>query len=426
MTTPPDPFAPPRAQPSPADRRTAVAALDVARPVVARMDASAPPGAIEGDMGEAWTAVETALRALLGGTALGGQALVGEARQRGLLEYAHAHALLAFHAARERVAGGQLPTSEDVVAARSAFQALEAALGVGIAANTGTFDAVRPDRAPLPGNAAYGAGYRAPAFGGERGPTAPPMRAEPPPAASLPPTANGGGDAADPWAVRPRRRFPVALVAGLVALLAVLGGVAWWAANSGDDPRAYTEGVAAYRAGQREVARAKFAEAVKDEPDHAPSHVFLARLSREDGDLTRATSELTRAIELDTTSALAFREMGQLQLQANRPDLAARFLERALKRDPRDVVALGWMGCAMARQGQAELAERFFQRAGQGDWSPCRPAAYGPPGAVPGQGVPPGGYPPGSVPPGAYPPAGAYPPQGAPPGGYAPPAAPRP
>jgi predicted Zn-dependent protease len=203
----------------------------------------------------------------------------------------------------------------------------------------------------------------------------------------------------------------VGLVVGLVALLAALGGVAWWAARRGGDPRGYTEGVAAYRAGQRDVARARFTDAVRDEPSHAASRVFLARLAREDGDLTRATSELTRAIELDTTSALAFREMGQLQLQANRPDLAARFLERALRRDQTDRVALGWMGCAMARQGQGELAERFFQRAGQGDWSPCRPAVYGPPGAVAGPGcrglrAAPGGY--------------------APPGGYAAPPATRP
>jgi len=398
MTTPPDPFAAPRPHPSLADRRTAVAALDVARPLVARMDPGTPPAALRADLADSWATVETALRALLGGTSLAGQALVTEARQRGLLEYPHAHALLAFHAARERADDpGHEPTSEDVTAARSAFQALEAALGVGIAANTGTFDAVRPDRTPLAGQSGqYGAGYGAPAFGGERGARegrTPAVRAD-----AAPPGSTDG--AADPWAVRPRTRraFPLGLVLGVVALLAALGGVAWWASTRGGEPRAFTEGVAAYRSGQREVARARFADAVREDPSHAASHVFLARLAREDGDLTRATSELTRAIELDTTSSLAYREMGQLQLQANRPDLASRFLVRAVERDGTDRAAFGWLGCAMVRQGQGELSERFFQRAGQGDWSACRPAAYGPPGAAPAPNALPGGYPPAAPP----------------------------
>jgi hypothetical protein len=84
--------------------------------------------------------------------------------------------------------------------------------------------------------------------------------------------------------------------------------------------------------------------------------------------------------------------MGQLQLQANRPQLAVSFFRRALLWNGTDTVANGWMGCALARTGQSALAESFYTRAGPGDWTACRqgvpqagvPAAVAPGVAVPG------------------------------------------
>jgi tetratricopeptide (TPR) repeat protein len=114
--------------------------------------------------------------------------------------------------------------------------------------------------------------------------------------------------------------------------------------------------------------------------------VYLGRLAREDGDIPRATAYLDTAIRLDTTNAVAFREMGQLQLYAQRPQLAVSFFRRAIERDQDDRVAQGWMACALSSAGNADLAERFYSRAGAGDWTACRrnPAAAGqlPPGGV--------------------------------------------
>lgn len=426
MTTPPDPLDastsrdPGAAAPSPADRRTAVAALDQARPLVARLDPGAPADGIAADLADAWRATETSLRALLGGSALAGQPLVTEARRRGLLEYAHAHALLAFHEAAARAAQADVrPAPGDVVAARAGFQALESALGVGYLANTGTFDAIRPDRDPLGYGGRDGAGRgtaRADAPGEGRAPLAPAPRADGP-AASYGGGYGGATLGADLPIAR-TRRVPLGWILGLLALVAVAAIGIWWASNRSS---AFDEGVAAYRAGQREVARARFAEALRADPNDAQAHVFLGRLARDEGDVTRAASELSEAIRLDTASALAYREMGQLQLQAERPDLAARFLTRAVERAPEDRTALGWLGCALARQGRPDLAQNFARRAGTGDWSACI-ATPGVPAGGPANGAyPPGapgaaGYPPAGAAPGAYPP-GTY----APPAGYQPP-----
>lgn len=376
------------------NHRTAMAALDAARPLITRLDPTRHPEEVAADLIEAWGAVETSLRALLGGSALAGQALVGEVRQRGLLDYRHAHDLLGFLAARDRASRqGYRPDHADVDAARSGFQSLEAALGLGIGAPTGVHRAVGPlppiggapgTAAPLPANApvAARAGLGAPS-----------------PEVPLEPVARR-----TPFG-RPSRSV---LVVAVVALAAVLAGAYWWTREAGS-PRALDRGVVAYQAGQKDIARREFQAAADDHPELALPRVWLARLAREDGDLPRATTELSRAITSEPTSAIALREMGQLQLQVNRPDLAITWFERAIKANNEDRVAQGWMACALTRVGNLQVAQRFAQRAGQGDWSGClsaaptMPMAPGQvPGQVPGQ-LPPAAYPPAAYPPGAQP-----------------------
>jgi Tfp pilus assembly protein PilF len=124
-------------------------------------------------------------------------------------------------------------------------------------------------------------------------------------------------------------------------------------------------------------------------------------MAREDGDVQRATTELTRALELEPKNPTAAREMGSVQLVSGRPDLAVRFFTRALEQDGSDRLAAGGMACALMQQGNTTAADRFFARAGSGSWDACRqivPGAPlpggtlpGAPGAVPG--VVPGGAP---------------------------------
>jgi tetratricopeptide (TPR) repeat protein len=364
------------------NHRTATAALDAARPLITRLDAGRHPDEVAADLIEAWGAVETALRALLGGSALTGQGLIGEVRQRGLLDYRHAHDLLGFLAARDRASrAGHRPDASDVDAARTGFQSLEAALGMGIGAPTGVHRAVGPLPPPPP-------------------PSATGTRAAPPPPATARPAL-----ASAPVEALPRRRRAPSrsvLVVALVALAAVAAGAFWWTARGTDTPGGLQRGVVAYQAGQKEVARREFQAVAEERPDLALPRVWLARLAREDGDFPRATTELERAIRAEPSSAVAQREMGQLQLQLNNPPLAQRFLARAVEADTADRVAQGWLACALARQRQVELARRFADRAGQGDWSGCVNAL--PAAPIPAGAYPPGAYPPGALPPGAVPP----------------------
>lgn len=367
----------------PPNQRTAIAALDTVRPAIARLDAARHPDDVAADLIESWGAAETALRALLGGSALAGQALVSEVRQRGLLDYRHAHSLLGFLAARDRAGRTDyVPTEEDVGAARSGFQALEAALGVGIGANTGMFETV-------PGPAPTDAPSGMPVDRSTR----------PTPGIVVGPRR---GAVPDPAPVDPMAAPPVPLdgargpssgliVFGALALLLLAVG-GWYVWSQSTHPRALDAGIEAYRNGRREVARRQFEEAADAQRALALPHVYLARMAREDGDLERANRELRTAIQLEPDNAVAQREMGQYLLQADQPQLARNFLERAIRLDPADRTAQGWMGCALARLGSADVAERFFQRAGQGDWTACRGA--GPtaprPGSV-GPMPPPGG-----------------------------------
>lgn len=375
------------------NHRTATAALDAARPLITRLDAARHPEEVAADLIDAWGTVETSLRALLGGSALDGQALVGEVRQRGLLDYRHAHDLLGFLAARDRATRPDYRlTGADVDAARAGFQSLEAALGVGIGAPTGVHQAVGPF-APGPRNAPGQTGVGAPPAGGVL---------QPPPPRAIDGRAGAPADIrVEPvteYGTPPRRRAPSRslLVVALVALAVIAAGAFWWAQERGS-PRGLQRGIEAYQSGQRDVARREFQLAADDHATLATPHVYLARLAREDGDIPRATSELQRAIQLEPSNALALREMGQLLLQGNQPDLATNFLKRAIEVDGADRVAQGWMACALARQGRSDVAGRFAERAGQGDWSACltnaTPAMVLPPGApLPAGALPPGGY----------------------------------
>jgi tetratricopeptide (TPR) repeat protein len=392
------------------NHRTAAAALDSARPLIARLDPARHPEEVAADLIEAWGAVETALRALLGGSALGGQTLVGEVRQRGLLDYRHAHDLLGFLAARDRASrNGHRPDAGDVDAARTGFQSLEAALGIGIGALTGVHRAVGPLPTPTP----------------------PPVQPQPGRAAPLAPGPGAGGTTgatgtrqgtASPGLMeefvpeRPARRLGhpsrSVMAVAAVALAAVLAGAFWWASSRGT-PEGLQRGVLAYQAGQKDVARREFQTVAEDRQELALPRVWLARLAREDGDYQRAATELQRAISSEPDNAIALREMGQLQLQINQLPVAVRFLERAIRADPTDRVAQGWMACALTRQGNVQVARSFADRAGQGDWSGCvaaSPQLVVPPGAIPGApGAVPGGLPPAQYPAAPYPPTAPRP-----------------
>ncbi|MDQ6926429.1 MAG: hypothetical protein M3154_09360, partial [Candidatus Eremiobacteraeota bacterium] len=292
-----------------------------------------------------------------------------EGRSRGVLEYPHAHALLAFQSAADRAAFPEYrATVDDVAAARAGFQALEAALGLGIAADTGMHGAIAR---PTPGAGQSTTTYAPPA------PLPPPPAFTPgftPPAVSgsVPPGIAPTLLATEPVqrAPRPRRNMAAVVIGAVVALAIAAGGLYWLV--GGNRTRTMDQAVTEFKAGQRDAARRDFQKAADANSAAALPHVYLARIAREDNDLARASTELETATRLEPDNALARREIGLLLIQTNHPDRAIEYLRTAVQADPTDRVAMGWLGCALVRVGNASLAQSFFERSGPGDWSACR------------------------------------------------------
>lgn len=311
-----------------ADRRAALAALQQARPAITRLEVDRHPEDVAADLIEGWSAVETALRSLLGGSALSGQPLVHEMRQRQLISIDQAHTLVRFLDARTRASRTDYqPTPTDAEAAREAFTSLESSLSATDA----------------------GAGAMPAAGAAPSEPLAATIAPSPPAA---------------------RRRSPW-LAVGAIALLAAAGVAAWFLLRPSAYERAMDNGRELYGRGSPNAAVGEFSRAARSRPEAAAPHVYLGRIAREQGDLVTATQELKRAIELEPTSNDALREMGSLQLVRGDNNLARNFYVRAVQADPGDRPATGYLACALARLGRLQEAQTFLQRAGDGPWSAC-------------------------------------------------------
>ena len=324
--------------------RQALAALDTARPAIARLDRSRHAEELAADLIEAWAGVETALRALLGGSPLAGQALIREARGRQLISFEQANALAEFQAARERAQDTAYhPTDADINAAREGFLKLEASLMMPPAADL-----------PLatPGESMSTKGLR----------TTPLGTPQPVPL--------------------PSERRPWVIPAIALMVLVVIGAGAWFLMRSRADNH-LERGVAYWQRGQRELAASEFSQAARAHPDRALPHVYLSRMAREVGNLTLAGQEAQLAVQAEPNNAIALREMASYLLAAGNFELARRFYVRALTANPGDRMAMGFLGCTLLRLGRTDEGMRWMNRAGQGSWSGCaQQAPMVPPGAT--------------------------------------------
>ncbi|HEX2778887.1 MAG TPA: tetratricopeptide repeat protein [Gemmatimonadaceae bacterium] len=322
--------------------RAALAALDAARPAIARLDVSRNSEDLAADLIESWSAVETALRSLVGGSSLGGQALIRELRQRQMLSFEQANALAEFQAARDRAQRTDYkPSAQDINATRDAFLKLEA----------GLMASVNP---PAP--------VLTPVSAASVAPTRP-----------MPSGESLAGR---------RSRFPWGLALGALALVALVAAGAWWAMtrNTGDGTR---EGLALLSQGKREVARDVFKKAARDDPSDALPLVYLGRMFRDEQRFDSATTYLQAAIRRDPKSAPAYREMAKLLFLEGNYDLSRTFFIRAINVDNTDRESMGYLGCALMRLGRAQEAQSWLQRAGQGAWSGCAAGAPMPGGLPP-------------------------------------------
>jgi tetratricopeptide (TPR) repeat protein len=323
-------------------QRAALDAVHSARPIVARLSTARHKEDLAADIIEAWTAVETGLRSLVGGTTLNGQALIHELRQRRFLSLEQANALAAFNAARERSERTDYaPTEADVNAAREAFLKLE----------TGLMGETPASRAA-------------------------PVPASPSPA-PVPP-------ATDYVVAVPGRRPTAMIAAGIVGVL-LLGVLIWYFTMGRSSHSAYDDGVVAYREGRREAAEGAFRKAITDDPKNPMPHVYLSRMEREKGNLNNAQDEARKAVDLGPKNSVALREFASVRFAAGDYDSARRFYLHALDADPADRTSMGFLGCSLIRLGRVDEGTKMIQQhAGTGAWSGCVPA----PGATPPTGNP--------------------------------------
>ena len=361
----------------------ALAALNGVRPILTHFETPRGAEDLAADIIDLWTGVETSLRAFVGGSNLSGQQLIRAARQSELISLQQAHSLLEFLAARDRAnRTTYIPTQADGEAAIEGFRALESALTE--AAPAGRATPTSPLQAaytPRPTVAPPTSPYAPPPPGGHRPPPTIGSRASsgrPPTIEQPPPAYMGGGAgprniehalAAAETGGRKWRKIPKAVwIAVPVVLLLVTGGYFVLNRTSND---ALAAGVVAMQDGKRELARGEFAKAVRDNPDAAAPHVFLARLSREEGDLAAARAQLDTALRLEPKNAVALREMGLILFAARQYDLSRRFLVRAVQADPTNNSAKGYLGCAMMRLNRVNEGTKWINNAGSGAWTAC-------------------------------------------------------
>lgn len=333
MTTPP--------------HRSALAALQAARPTIARLESEQNSEDRAADLIEGWSAVETALRSLMGGSTLAGRALIHELRSRHAITFDQANALAEFEAARTRAERTAYePTETDVNVARDAFAKLETGLRTASTApSDGAFAAPTPAPAPAP--------------------------------ASRPNAAVRAPDAASPAARAAAPDWQRWMIGAIVALVVVAIGT--WLYFRSNRESTLERAVAFYRAGQRERAQSAFEGAAREDPKSALPHIYLSRMARDVGNLTLARDEANRAIQADPTNPLALREMGAYLLTSGNYELARRFYYRAVQADTTDKTAQGYLGCVLIRLGRMDEGQRWLTRAGPGNWSSC---ATMPPGAA--------------------------------------------
>ncbi len=384
---------------SPPTSQAALAALNGVRPVLTHFETPRTAEDLAADIIDLWTGVETSLQALVGNSSLTGQQLIRAARQAELITLEQAHALLEFLAARDRAnRTSYKPTQADGDAAVEGFRAIESALTGQPPVKRGTLSSPlqaaytpRGTHTAKPSQPASPYAPQSPGPGGYKQPPAyarksvgPPTIEQPPPGSFTPAGGSGhmgggGGGvgrsnvehalaAAESRGRFPKLSLPVLVGAAVILLFAVGLYFAFRGGSGGDGLNA---GIDAMKNGQRERARGEFTKAVKEEPNAATPHVFLARLAREEGDLATARAQLDTALRLEPRNAIALREMGLILFASRQYDLARRFFVRAVQANPQDRASQGYLGCALMRLNRVQEATKFINNAGNGPWTAC-------------------------------------------------------
>jgi len=357
------------------DQQSALAALKAVEPIASRLDGTRQPEDRAADILELWQGTEKALRALMGGSQLSGQGLIRELRQRELISLGQAYALLEFLGARDRSNRTTYTvTDNDMVVAREGFRQLADGLNAAAVAAAAA-PPLPPAPTPAPSTSQPDYSRQSSPPPAAQSPYAPPPPAWSQPGAT-PPVPPAAAPPVDTPTYSTPSRVPSNLwfiIAVIVLALAAIGGY-YAFTRRGSPDKQMNEAIASMQSGKREQARSEFEKVARENPNLATPHIFLSRMSREEGDLVNAQRELNTAIRIDPNNAIALREMGLILFSAGNYELSRRFFVRAINVNPNDKAAQGYLGCALARLNRLDEAQRFIQRAGPGSWSTCLPS----------------------------------------------------
>jgi tetratricopeptide (TPR) repeat protein len=127
--------------------------------------------------------------------------------------------------------------------------------------------------------------------------------------------------------------------------------------------RAYADGIAAYKAGDKDRAVALLTQAVKDNPNLAMAHSVLGDLHKEAGNYDEATTQYEALIRLDPYAADNHHRLAVSYHFVNRlRDAAASYL-RSVRLDPRDWKSSMNLGLVYMSLGDNNASVEYCQRA---------------------------------------------------------------
>ena len=125
------------------------------------------------------------------------------------------------------------------------------------------------------------------------------------------------------------------------------------------------------RPDEQAAVRTALEQALEREPDHAEALACLARLYVDEhrfvfnpppDALERALRTAQRAVELDTTSQLAYRSLAEAHYYRLELSAFRRAADRALALNPRDTANVHWMGMLIAYSGEWEIGRSICEK----------------------------------------------------------------
>ena len=127
----------------------------------------------------------------------------------------------------------------------------------------------------------------------------------------------------------------------------------------------YMLGLAAWKSGQLDRARAAFEDALQLDPKHVKSMVNLARVLLEEDKTPDALARVQQALAVDSCSADGWRVLGRVYAQLRNTDEALGAYRTALAIDPQDTWSMNNMGLVLIRAGRYDEALGPLARAVQ-------------------------------------------------------------